>query len=965
MGRDDRIAVNLRSASSLPRATFVGREREFAQLGSRLRSALDEAVGGLVLIAGEPGIGKTRLVSEIAGLARGSGSRVVIGHAYESEGMPAYLPFIEALGECIRGCTNEELRMHVAAAGPDVARLVPDLATRLDGLSPSAAPTPEEERYRLFQSVSTFLTSVAGNSGMVLCVDDLHWADRSSLQLLQHLTRGLPGSRLLILGTYRTVDRSANPALVEMLGILSHERLYDHVLLDPLTRAETSLLIEAFTGHKPHPAAIEAIYRDTNGNAFFVEEVLRHLDSAGAGLASLETGLESLGIPEGVRQALARRLHHLTPDAQRVLQAAAVLGTELDLPVLQVATGLDAAAIADALDESIEAGLLLEDGCRFSHPLIRQTLYDELTLPRRQLVHLQLGTAIEQVYATGLSARLSPLAAHFRLAGSAAPFAKAIQYSTQAGEQASSLYAWHEAAAHYADALVALEASGTDDDVRRCDLLLALGEALVGEGDNARLAADVAPRALALAEKLGDRERAFASCRLVLDSHSSVPQDWLDLGDRYAGDDPQARIAVNLPLSARALHRGQFNQSKALLQQALTLARRAEDAAAELRVASFAFRVGVLEAREEIELFRETRILSRSWSSTIDLAHIGLDAVMLHLQQGEREAADAEGRELEALASRTRHRWAESVAAGANSLFLTMDGRLREAMDATVGTPGTFPRIWRGRLAGWLGDASVIDEEVARTRERVSYLAPQDLAFFLAQIGNRSEACALLASRRELVRPPSAEIMPSGPLAILLEAVALAGFEPGAPAISALVRDEPRLLATPGFVLVPRHRATVAAMVGETDRAIAGYREAIAFCEHIGHRPELAMTRLDLAELLLKSGRDERGEALAQLDRAIPELETMEMAPALARAVHLRSQRKPLAPAKPTLPGGLSEREAEVLKLLSAGRSNQQIADELVISPNTVGHHVRHIFVKTGSSNRTEAAGYAHQHGLT
>lgn len=243
--------------------------------------------GGVVLVAGEPGVGKTRLVAQFAERAQAEGWLVLFGRSEESEGMPPYLPFMEALAAYVRTCPEDELRSHIAVSGPAVALLAPEIRQNVADLPPNEPLSPESERYRLFESVALFLVSVARgyHRGLLLCFDDLHWADKSTLLLLHHLARKLSGAPMLVAGTYRTVDLGRTHPLSDMLAELSRERLYQRLLLTALTPEDAATLMERMNGSPPSAAVAEAVYRETEGNAFFLEEVVLTLQSEGRSIA--------------------------------------------------------------------------------------------------------------------------------------------------------------------------------------------------------------------------------------------------------------------------------------------------------------------------------------------------------------------------------------------------------------------------------------------------------------------------------------------------------------------------------------------------------------------------------------------------------------------------------------------------------------------------------------------------------
>ncbi len=306
---------------------FVGRVLELGELRASLEAA-GAGRGAALLVAGEPGIGKTRLLLELARVANDQGARVLVGRAYESEGVPPYLPFTEALRDYALSEPTDRLRLQLGDGAPDVALLVRELRARFPDLPSGASLGAEQDRYRLFESVAEFVLSIAGLSprGALLCVDDLHWADKPTLLLFQHLARKVSRAPLVLVGTYRPVELGHAHPLSDVLAELSREHLYRRFLLPSLSAADVEMLIGALNGSAVAPAVAEAIYRGTEGNPFFVKEVVRQLASEGKDLTDPTASVIEWSIPEGVRQVIARRLSRLSPDANRLLQVAAVLG---------------------------------------------------------------------------------------------------------------------------------------------------------------------------------------------------------------------------------------------------------------------------------------------------------------------------------------------------------------------------------------------------------------------------------------------------------------------------------------------------------------------------------------------------------------------------------------------------------------------------------------------------------------
>jgi DNA-binding SARP family transcriptional activator/MoxR-like ATPase len=359
---------------------LIGRAREVAQLEEEWALACREARSGrLVLLAGDAGIGKTTLTSDVARRVHEEGAIVLAGRSPRETVVP-YQPILEALRHWALNAPLSDLRATAREYGSELARLIPELRRRAPELPPTPADEPETERYRLFEAVVGLLTELSRSAPVLLVLDDLQWADRPTLLLLRHLARATSPARVLILGAYRSTERgdTFNSALTELL----RDRLASQLEIRGLSELDTAELVRLRVGETPSRSFARALYEETEGNPFFVEEIVRHLVEAGVHAGSATASeLQSFGLPEGVKQVIAWRLGRLEAPAIELLRVAAAIGREVDAALLERVVLMAEEDFLSALEEALAAGLLVESNEKpgsyvFSHALIRETLYE-------------------------------------------------------------------------------------------------------------------------------------------------------------------------------------------------------------------------------------------------------------------------------------------------------------------------------------------------------------------------------------------------------------------------------------------------------------------------------------------------------------------------------------------------------------------------------------------------------------
>jgi class 3 adenylate cyclase/tetratricopeptide (TPR) repeat protein len=471
---------------------FVGRDAELEALVGAWKQAKDGSLRA-VMVAGEPGVGKTRLSFELARRVHDDGGTVLYGRCEEELGVP-YQPFAEALRPYVAECPLHVLTDLAQLHGGELTRLVPELARRLPNLPPPLEAEPEAERYRLFEAVAGLVATASQEAPVLFVIDDLHWAAKPTLLLLHHLIARQEAAAALIVGTYRDTDVGMGGDTRSLVDILADMRrvseTVDRVALDGLDAEGVTAFVEAAAGHvleEPGLALARAVHAETEGNPFFVGQVLRHLAETGAvsmhdGQWTYDGSVERLRIPDGVREVIDSRRSRLGHTANSVLQIASVIGRDFEFDVLERVSDASEDEVLTSLEEATAARIVGEvpdalDRYTFVHALVRDTIYDELPASRRVRLHRRVAEAVEGLRADDLNPHLAQLAYHFGQAGDAGGANKAVEYASRAGDEAIAQLAYETAADHYRRALDTLERNQRRDDFLRCELLIALGEA--------------------------------------------------------------------------------------------------------------------------------------------------------------------------------------------------------------------------------------------------------------------------------------------------------------------------------------------------------------------------------------------------------------------------------------------------------------------------------------------------------
>jgi tetratricopeptide (TPR) repeat protein len=555
--------------------SFVGREHEMRLL----RRAFEESAAGsgrIVLLSGEPGIGKTRVAQQLLSHASRAGATVLAGRCHDGDGAPAYWPWAQVFRAYVQAPDASTLRAHLRDAAPELAVALPALREWLPEPPSAAIHDSPAARFRLFDGVTTLLRLAARQRPLVIFLDDLHCADLASLRLLEFVVRDSADVRLLLVGTCRDTELPPGAAGETLLDIARHGEART-LHLPGLDDEAVGQLLREITGRTPHPTEVTRIHRETAGNPFFVIELGRLLADEACDAECRVT------IPPGVQGVIHRRLARLSAACNEVLGVAAVLGADFDVSVLARACPYGDDLVDRALDEATAAELLTRAGCstgrlRFKHVLVRETVYRALERPHRALLHGRIAAVLEHDDAARPDPPLGEIAHHFLHAATAADWERGIAYAERAACRALRRFAYEEAAVHYRCALAALDRARPAHGAYRCSLFLGLGRAhlAAGEATEARAAfrnaADIA-RSLRDAEQLA---RAALGYSARADPRVVNP-DVVALLEEAVATTPDGASALRAQILARLAREMSGSGAAALGRQAVELAHRLGD----------------------------------------------------------------------------------------------------------------------------------------------------------------------------------------------------------------------------------------------------------------------------------------------------------------------------------------------------------------------------------------------------
>jgi DNA-binding winged helix-turn-helix (wHTH) protein/tetratricopeptide (TPR) repeat protein len=869
---------------------LVGRDRALGELRGGLDS-IERSRGRVFLITGETGIGKTRLVDELAALAEERGATVRVGHCWETEGAPAYWPWLQILRADARARGVDELRALMGSDAGEILRLIPELRDEIGDVAPAAPLEPRQARFRLFDAVSRLVKRSAGEGPLVLVLEDLHRADGPSLRLFEFLARDISGASILLIGTYRDEDLGRDSSRGRIIGELSRASSAQYLPLEGLTPNEVARFVEQATGEPPEEAVTRALHQQTAGNPFFLHQVVPALASDGLLVGVDPNQPLDLALPRGVRQAILRQLDGLSEAARELLEVAAVQGQRYSLGVLEQATGLESSDLLEALGELQRRGIAIEHPerpgrFRFAHALIRDTLYAELTPSRRAAAHRGLGEALEAVHGEEQSPHYAELAHHFSEARSVGGAKKALDYAIGAGRWARDRLAYEEASRYFERAIDLLELQDESDEPLRCDLLLELGEAQLRATDVSAARSSL-QRAAELARGLNEPERlARAACAIGQTQGPFVkgavdPQVVTMLEAALArlprhDSALRARTLASLVL-AEYWDYERIERSTQLCEEALAMARRVGDSNTLLFVLSavISSRWGPDFVEERAELAGEAIRLGESAGVKEEV----LDARVLRLtawfELVKMDAVDAELAEISRLTSELHQTeadeylpWfksARAIMVGDFDQGEELAGEFLDHAQRRGDQTGLLSFALQFTLLRWIqGRGDEIHDVVVDLCERHPAVPTfrAMLARVLCDLGRFGEA------RREVERiwPEGGPGLPkklgwTTTMALLAETVVLLGDQNRAAALYREIAPYSRRHFTAGGAAylgsVPRFLGMLAGELGHWDMAERHFDLALDMEGRMGARPSQVWTRYHYARMLRRRGDQE------------------------------------------------------------------------------------------------------------
>ncbi|MCH7735716.1 MAG: AAA family ATPase, partial [Chloroflexi bacterium] len=876
------------SLDGMAGGVFVGRQREMDQLKASLENALSGR-GRMVTLVGEPGIGKSRTALELETYAGLRNAQVLWGRCYEGGGAPPYWPWVQAIRSFVTSHEPQEVRSQMGSTASVIAEIVADVKERLpDVQPPPTLDDPESARFRLFDSVATFLKNAGNVQPIVLVLDDLHWADGPSLKMLEFVARELASSRVMLVGTYRDMELNRRHPLSVTLGDLTREHLFERVLLRGLTREDVSRFIEIAAGVVPPRGLIDAVHTQTEGNPLFVTETVRLLIQEG------ELGREdssrtdsswNIRIPEGVREVIGRRLDKLSERCNEVLTTASVIGRQFTLDQLNaVLEDTTEDRLLDVIDEGLASRTIEEMPeavglYQFTHALIQETLSGELSTTRKVRLHARIAEILESLYGGEASGHAEELVRHFSEAETILGPNRLIQYATLAGEQALDRYGFEDGVRYFEQAAAAME--GLPDSEVSARVLFGLGRAV-----NLSSSVLESPRAFGYLEQafniykdLGQDANAIRAADI--DLFYGLVRGAADLVDKALEltppDSPErARLLIRKAKTALR-ERTDLHEANEALTEAKEIAKRIGDSGLErsalLQGASIAWTA--VQFEDSLAITRQILAFGEALDDRQRFQALGNAANALMSTGGLGEVSELAKERVE-IARRFRDKRSIELSLHVAQKAAIFHGEYADAVkmgeEIEEIDPGEIVGVSQTIFA-YQPTGSEVDLETLIAASK-AHLPQSDSPLRLVHVFI-SPATVLAFNARHygaLERLPDAEELLDAaetahgvlPLHRMVASVARAFTAAASSNLVACEAAYDELLQHRGlfdifhFVSVDRVLGLLAGITGRHGDAEQHFEEAFGMCHTGGYRPELAWTCSDYAEMLLD--RNEPGD---------------------------------------------------------------------------------------------------------
>ena len=1000
---------------------LVGRERELL----RIERALSEAKSGrtrIVVLSGEPGIGKSSLAQAAVRTCADSGTFALAGRCYNPEIVPPYWPWIKAIRGYVESHDVAAIRKHIANGLSDIARLVPELLDITDGEASEADLEPHQVRFRIFSGITNFLRKFSESQTILLFIDDLHLADEASLRTLEFVAHELDASRICIITTYRTTGITEDHGFAATLSELARADGYEEIALKGIERKDTSALIEARAGYAPPDEFIDLILSQTDGNPLYVTEIIKLIQDRNTAQSDHQTEwmYDDLPIPESIRHTIRGRIELLPSRCQSQLMVASVIGPVFELGFLQTVlsggipdSGTESISDID-LDAMVNAGILdrvdnVAETFRFSHGLIHEVVKSLVPAIRYRTVSARIAEVLELRYESGAKDHAEEIAVHLSNAGDPKLRNKLVEYSTFAGEAALERHSYEKAIEHFETALGNCSHDAGDDTIPR--IWTGLGQAHVVAGET-KIGIEYLEMAFSYYESAGDIENMVhvAARQLYLHQGDHASADWIERAMKAVEPGTREYAVLLSSAAVSALESGDAARAATLAEYAIKESNRVGDIKAKM----YAFiAAGVVEYRrlrfltsfKYAKMAQELAVAIRDLPSEVCALNLlinGYNAV------GDREAVRTALQQMLETAELLRDRFWLRIALYYISRIHILAGRWSDALDASFRSSKLVNApLWRQREYLWVMHEcgkydEVIDKlDIIASEFPDSHGKPWTLMswwMFLPKLARirrdtrHTEDVIALSKKALHNRSISQHDLWCLCLGVGLSATLRCNFVLAREMLERLLE----IRHQPEFTISGEDRTVglVALTAGHWDIGFQYLIQALKFHRSRQCWAEYAWNCYDLVAALrcwkvvtpcesVPGGEEYNEEALRR--EGCETATRLEMEPLLERYRLIDS-----APDDPTawqwepavgLMSGptedrkqrqnqekfaaLSSRESEVLTHVAAGKTNQEIGRDLYISEHTVANHVRRILKKLGLTNRIDAATYAVRHGLS